>query len=198
MQNACIVNHLGIKIQFLLFVYNFLKETRMSADCIMAEQDEPIIFKITTSQRDLVKKFAALINNVLEQQFGAIFLEPIEDGYLYICKNEAIFKSLNQILTPAMRNFAKNYVASENKQINVNDILEEKKFPRNGFSFQYIAQNEQSIRLIPFFIDYYRSMVPEIKVFNQTENSFELLFETFEAFRFQINLIYGATQFVTK
>jgi hypothetical protein len=155
---------------------------------------DAIIFKVTSPHWNLLRRYFPLINYALDVHIGSIFLESIENGFLYICKNSAEFIRLNQPLT-SKRKAQLNSILSNNppipsNELNGNDIISAELFPKDGLVFTYSAQNAQSIALIPLFVDYYNSLHTDITIEKKETQQFELKYHSFIGFQFHISLIY--------
>lgn len=131
-----------------------------------------------------------LINYALHKYLGVIFLERVADGILYICPKLEDFQKLHQPLPPEYRHIIESMKIENPQDLNVGDLIEEDKFPKGGIIFTFTAENKMAKDNIGILQKYYSSLHQEIQITQENPTSCAVKYSTFNALRFQINLIY--------
>jgi hypothetical protein len=159
---------------------------------------ENIIFKITSPLMDKLNKYFLLINKTLEIFVGTVYLEQIHDGFLYICKDMATFKLLHLPIPSEIRTYVKSLEINNTSQLSVDDIIQKQNFPDSGLVLRFNAQNEKSKKSISELLRYYNTLIPDISADQKSEAEIEILYRNYDAFKFQINLIYVSQELQAK
>jgi hypothetical protein len=150
----------------------------------------PVIFQFEIIPYKIFTQCFPLINQSLQDNLGSIYLESIEGGFLYICSDFDTFSHLHIPLSDETKQRITQLPIDQKLNLSAEDLLPQEKFPVDGIKMIVQPKNTLSFKAMPKIISYYSTLHPDIAVIIEQPNRMIVYFHSYDAWKFQIRLIY--------